>query len=210
MRTGRAQDPHVQLMRKRNVGCEAPLAGQERRVREPQYRSPDEFPLYRSCWIRACLHVTLRPTRRQPEPAMIELYAMRSPNVVKIYISLEEMGLRYAVLRSTSLARSSSSPNSCSSTRTPSYRSSPIMTGRGKPYTLFESRAILLYLAEKTRQFLPQGSGRKVRRDPVDDGADDLSRYDVRPIRTLHAFRTRSRRGAGEDDGVRQGRQRRQ
>src|ERR1700737_5667503 len=31
------------------------------------------------------------------EPAMIDLYAMGSPNVVKIYIALEEMGLPYTV-----------------------------------------------------------------------------------------------------------------
>jgi hypothetical protein len=40
----------------------------------------------------------LRPTQRTTlETAMINLYAMGSPNVVKIYIELEEMGLPYTV-----------------------------------------------------------------------------------------------------------------
>ena len=43
---------------------------------------------------------------------MIKLYGMGSPNVVKIYIALEESGLPYEVVRSTcspasSLTRSS-------------------------------------------------------------------------------------------------------
>jgi hypothetical protein len=47
---------------------------------------------------------------------MIDLYAMGSPNVVKIYIALEEMRLLYCVCfiqctPSTSLAKSSSSPS---------------------------------------------------------------------------------------------------
>jgi hypothetical protein len=43
---------------------------------------------------------------------MIDLYAMGSPNVVKICIGLEEMGSLVPCTRSMFLARSSSSPRS--------------------------------------------------------------------------------------------------
>ena len=36
-----------------------------------------------------------------------------------------------------------------------------------------------------------QRPGRKIRRNPVDDGADDTGRADVRPVRALHAFCTK-------------------
>src|ERR1700752_1478814 len=88
---------------------------------------------------------------------MIELYGMGSPNVVKIYIALEELGLQYnvhpvdvftgkqfdsAFLKLNPMAKV------------------PVITDSdgpgGKPITLFESGAILLYLAEKTGKLLPK------------------------------------------------------
>src|ERR1700733_14546506 len=59
---------------------------------------------------------------------MIKLFGMGSPNVLKVYIALEELALPYEV--------------------------SAVDVFRGKPYTCFESGAILLYLAEKTGKFL--------------------------------------------------------
>jgi GST-like protein len=53
---------------------------------------------------------------------MIDLYAMGSPNVVKIYIALEEMGLPYTVHPVDVFAEGSSAPNSSSSTPTPRCR----------------------------------------------------------------------------------------
>jgi GSH-dependent disulfide-bond oxidoreductase len=88
---------------------------------------------------------------------MIELYGMGSPNVVRIYIALEELGLPYHVhpvdvftgkqfdaefLKLNPLAKV------------------PVIVDSdgpgGKPCTIFESAAILLYLAEKTGKLLPQ------------------------------------------------------
>ena len=88
---------------------------------------------------------------------MIDLYAMGSPNVVKIYIALEEMGLPYTVHPVDVFGEEQFkreflklNPNA----------KVPVITDHdgpgGKPYTLFESGAILLYLAEKTGQFLPK------------------------------------------------------
>ena len=87
---------------------------------------------------------------------MIDLYAMGSPNVVKIYIALEEMGLSYTVHPVDVFGEEQFKPEFL---RLNPVAKVPIITDHdgpdGKPYTLFESGAILLYLAEKTGQFLP-------------------------------------------------------
>jgi hypothetical protein len=41
MRTGRAHDPHVYLVREREVGDKAPAPGQKRRIFEPENRLAD-------------------------------------------------------------------------------------------------------------------------------------------------------------------------
>ena len=88
---------------------------------------------------------------------MIDLYAMGSPNVVKIYIALEEMGLPYTVHPVDVFGEAQFKPEFLK--LNPNAKV-PVITDRegpgGKPYTLFESGAILLYLAEKTGQFLPK------------------------------------------------------
>ncbi len=54
---------------------------------------------------------------------MIGLYAMGSPNVVKVYLALEEMGLAvHGPSTSMSLPRRSLAPSSSSLARTPRYR----------------------------------------------------------------------------------------
>jgi GSH-dependent disulfide-bond oxidoreductase len=88
---------------------------------------------------------------------MIDLYAMASPNVVKIYIALEEMGLPYTVHPVDVFGEAQFDPEFL---RLNPVAKVPVITDRdgpgGKPYTLFESGAILQYLAEKTGQFLPK------------------------------------------------------
>ena len=88
---------------------------------------------------------------------MIDLYAMGSPNVVKIYIALEEMGLPYTVHPVDVFGEEQFKPEFL---RLNPVAKVPVVTDRdgpgGKPYTLFESGAILLYLAEKTGQLLPK------------------------------------------------------
>jgi GST-like protein len=86
---------------------------------------------------------------------MIKLYGMGSPNVVKIYIALEEFGLPYEVApvdvftgKQFDAEFLKLNPNA----------KVPVIVDSdgpgGKPYTCFESGAILLYLAEKTGKFL--------------------------------------------------------
>jgi len=87
---------------------------------------------------------------------MIELYGMGSPNVVKVYIALEEMGLAYNVHPVDVFA---GKQFDAEFTRLNPNAKVPVIVDSegfgGKPYTLFESGAILLYLADKTKKFLP-------------------------------------------------------
>jgi GSH-dependent disulfide-bond oxidoreductase len=86
---------------------------------------------------------------------MIELYAMGSPNVVKIYIALEEMGLPYNVHPVDVFNEEQFSPEFLK--LNPNAKVPVIVDSEGpggKSYTLFESGAILQYLADKTGKFL--------------------------------------------------------
>jgi len=86
---------------------------------------------------------------------MIDLYAMGSPNVVKIYIALEEMGLPYRVHPVDVFAEQQFSTEFVK--LNPNAKVPVIVDSDGpggKPYTVFESGAILQYLADKTGRFL--------------------------------------------------------
>jgi GST-like protein len=86
---------------------------------------------------------------------MIDLYAMGSPNVVKIYIALEEMGLPYTVHPVDVFGEAQFSPEFL---RLNPNAKVPVIVDReaagGQSYTVFESGAILVYLADKTGRFL--------------------------------------------------------
>jgi GST-like protein len=88
---------------------------------------------------------------------MIDFYAMGSPNVVKIYLALEEMALPYKVILVDVFT---GQQFDAAFTRLNPSAKVPVIVDHegpgGKPYTVFESGAILLYLAEKTGRFLPQ------------------------------------------------------
>ncbi len=87
---------------------------------------------------------------------MIDLYAMGSPNVVKIYIALEELELAYEVHSVDVFGGEQFTPEFLS--LNPNAKV-PVIVDRegpgGKPYTVFESGAILLYLADKAGRLLP-------------------------------------------------------
>jgi GST-like protein len=88
---------------------------------------------------------------------MIDFYAMGSPNVAKIYLALEEMGLPYKVIPVDVFG---GAQFKAEFTRLNPSAKVPVIVDRegpgGRPYTVFESGAILLYLAEKTGKFLPK------------------------------------------------------
>ncbi|MEO7336389.1 MAG: glutathione S-transferase N-terminal domain-containing protein [Caldimonas sp.] len=90
------------------------------------------------------------------EPDRLQLYSLPTPNGVKVSIMLEETGLPYEphVVRfdqndQTTPEFLSISPNN----KIPAILD-PDGPG-GKPLALFESGAILIYLAEKTGQLMP-------------------------------------------------------
>ena len=88
---------------------------------------------------------------------MIDLYALTSPNVQKIYIMLEETKLPYTEHFVDVWKGEQYSPEFI---KTNPNSKIPAIVDRegpgGKPYTVIESGAILLYLAEKSGRLLPQ------------------------------------------------------
>src|ERR1700734_4223255 len=89
--------------------------------------------------------------------AMIDLYGMGSPNVVKIFLALEELALPYKVHPVDVFTGKQFDPAFIK--LNPSAKVPVIVDSEGpggKPYTVFESGAILLYLAEKTGKLLPK------------------------------------------------------
>lgn len=93
---------------------------------------------------------------------MIDLYATGSPNVVKIYIALEELHLTYRV-RPVDVFVSEQFDEEFRRLN-PNAKVPVIVDSEGPadgPYTVFESGAILIYLAEKTSRLLaPSGTDR--------------------------------------------------
>jgi GSH-dependent disulfide-bond oxidoreductase len=90
-----------------------------------------------------------------PETPMIDLYAMGSPNVVKIYIALEEMSRAYTVHPVDVFGEAQFSPEFLK--LNPNAKVPVIVDSDGpggRPYTVFESGAILVYLADKAGRFL--------------------------------------------------------
>jgi GSH-dependent disulfide-bond oxidoreductase len=87
---------------------------------------------------------------------MITLYGMGSPNVVKVYIALEELGLPYTVAPVDVFTGKQFDADFIK--LNPNAKVPVIIDSDGpggQTLTLFESGAILLYLAEKTGKLLP-------------------------------------------------------
>ncbi|CAB3860629.1 glutathione S-transferase N-terminal domain-containing protein [Achromobacter ruhlandii] len=97
-------------------------------------------------------------TRKWPaqHPDRIQLYSLPTPNGVKVSILLEELGLPYEPHRVSFDSRDQFSPEFLS--LSPNNKIPAILDPNGpdgKPLALFESGAILVYLASKTGQFIP-------------------------------------------------------
>ncbi len=87
---------------------------------------------------------------------MIDVYSWATPNEHKVHIMLEETGLEYKVHPIDIGAGDQFKPDFLAIS--PNNKIPAIVDSNGpegKPLSLFESGAILFYLAEKTRQFLP-------------------------------------------------------
>jgi GST-like protein len=88
---------------------------------------------------------------------MIDAYSWATPNGHKVHIMLEETGLEYRVHPVDIGAGDQFKPEFLAVS--PNNKIPAIVDSdgpEGKPLSVFESGAILLYLAEKTGRFLPQ------------------------------------------------------
>ncbi len=97
-------------------------------------------------------------TRRWParNPDVLQLYSLNTPNGVKVSIMLEETGLPYEAHLVDIMKDQSWTPEFLS--LNPNGKIPAILDPDGpggKPLALFESGAILVYLAEKTGKLLP-------------------------------------------------------
>jgi len=90
-------------------------------------------------------------------PERLQLYSLPTPNGVKVSIMLEETGLPYEPHLVNFSTNDQMSPEFLS--LNPNNKIPAILDPDGpggKPLALFESGAILLYLADKTGQLIPQ------------------------------------------------------
>ena len=97
-------------------------------------------------------------TKKWParHPDRLQLYSLPTPNGVKAAIMLEECGLPYEAHRVAFDKQDQMTPEFLSVS--PNNKIPAILDPdgpHGKPLALFESGAILIYLAEKTGKFMP-------------------------------------------------------
>src|SRR6202140_5388161 len=97
-------------------------------------------------------------TRKWParHPDRLQLYSLPTPNGVKVSIMLEEIGLPYEPHLVSFAPNDQMTPEFLS--LNPNNKIPAILDPNGpdgKPLPLFESGAILIYLAEKTGQLMP-------------------------------------------------------
>ena len=100
-------------------------------------------------------------TRKWPaqHPERLQLYSLPTPNGLKVSILLEELGLPYEVHLVNFSTNDQMTPEFLS--LNPNNKIPAIIDPDGpgrKPLPLFETGAILLYLAEKTGRFIPADS----------------------------------------------------
>ena len=103
-------------------------------------------------------------TKKWPaqHPDRIQLYSLPTPNGVKVSIMLEECALPYEVHRVAFDTNDQFSPEFLS--LNPNNKIPALIDPNGlggKPLPLFESGAMLIYLADKTGQFLSQDPAKR-------------------------------------------------
>ncbi len=95
---------------------------------------------------------------------MIDLYTWPTPNGHKVHIMLEEVGLPYNIIAINIGAGDQFDPEFL---KISPNNKMPAMVDRegpdGESYALFESGAILMYLAEKTGRFMPADTAARYR-----------------------------------------------
>lgn len=99
-------------------------------------------------------------TRRWPasRPEVIQLYTLGTPNGTKVSIALEELGLPYEAHKVNFASNDQMTPEFLS--LNPNNKIPALIDPNGPdgaPLPLFESGAILIWLAEKTGKLIPEG-----------------------------------------------------
>ena len=98
------------------------------------------------------------------DPSVLQLYSFPTPNGVKVSIALEEMGIPYEPHRVTLADADVKSPEFLS--LNPNNKSPAIIDPDGpdgQALELFESGAILIYLAEKSGKLIGSTAAEKAR-----------------------------------------------
>ena len=111
---------------------------------------------------------------------MLEVWSWPTPNGHKVHIALEELGLEYTAIPVDIGAGDQFKPEFLKITpnhRIPAIRD-PDGPG-GKPFTLFESGAILIYLSEKAGGRLMPRPGRTLQMSRMDHVPNGRHRPDV-------------------------------
>ena len=93
---------------------------------------------------------------------MIDFYVLTSPNVQKIFIMLEELAAPYRPIAVDVWRGEQFKPEFTA--LNPNAKIPVIVDHEGpggKPFTVFESGAILMYLADKFGRFLPTGAAER-------------------------------------------------
>ena len=109
-------------------------------------------------------------THRWPaqHPDRLQLYSLPTPNGMKVSIMLEETGLAYEPHAVRFDHNDQTSPEFLSAN--PNNKIPVILDPHGpggQPLVLFESGAILVYLAEKTQRFMPPDAAGQIGRAHV-------------------------------------------
>ena len=102
-------------------------------------------------------------TRKWPatHPDRLQLYSFPTPNGVKVSIMLEEIGLPYEPHKINIMANETQTSEFLSLNGNAKIPAILDPDGPdGKPFTLVESAAILVYLADKTGKLIPKGAAR--------------------------------------------------
>lgn len=120
---------------------------------------------------------------------MIELYSASTPNGRKVSIMLEELGIPYTV-HPMDLDKLEQKQEWFLKIN-PNGRIPAIIDKDNGNFTVFESGAILIYLAEKTGKFLPKDPKEKRHRTTMAYVSDGRSRPDARTSRSVLKIRSR-------------------
>ena len=90
---------------------------------------------------------------------MIELFSADTPNGKKVSIMLEEIGFKYQV---TNISLSAKEQLTAKFKKISPFGKIPVIKDHDNNETVFESGAILIYLAEKSKKFYDEGERLKI------------------------------------------------